>query len=190
VLEGVPEDDRGPDSAHLPDLAVAQVRSRCVWLKTNSLAATAHKGLNKGPITGSHVENRTWRQYPVKTSGKRRACPAKYYVPKASEPAGHGAIPVTVCLVQLLRAWPRRRRRHAAPGAHDPAGTAVVGIIEPVIAPRALTGRGCRGERPCREAFHPLITTLPRLRREPIADDCTFGLSPWTAWGHGLPGIY
>jgi hypothetical protein len=115
----------------------------------------AHKGLNEGPVSGSHVENRAWRQYPVKTIGKRCACPAKHCVSDASEPTGHRAIPAAVRLAQLRLTWPRRCRRYAAPGAPNPAGTTVVSTVEPVIAPRALAGSRCPGERPCHGAVDP-----------------------------------
>ncbi len=153
VLERVPEDDRGPGSAHLRDLGVAKVRPGCVGLKTDGFAAMVHEGLNEGPISGSHIENRALWEYLVKTTGERCARPAKHGISEAIEPAGRGAVPAAVRLVQLRLAWPWGCRRHAAPGAPHPTGTTVVSIIEPVVAPRALAGSRRPGERPCQRAI-------------------------------------
>jgi hypothetical protein len=71
VLKRMPEDDRRPVPVHLFDLGVADVRSRCVRLKTDGFTAAAHEGLDEGPIAGSDIENRASRQNPVQTMGKR-----------------------------------------------------------------------------------------------------------------------
>ena len=73
VLKRMPEDDRRPVTVHLFDLGVADVRSGCVRLETDRVAAVAHKGLNEGPVARSHIEDRARRQNAVQTISKCRA---------------------------------------------------------------------------------------------------------------------
>ena len=69
--------------------------------KPHGVAAMAHESLDEGAVSGSHVEYRAWRQYPVKTAGERAARAAEHGVPEPGEPAACGPIPAAVCLVQL-----------------------------------------------------------------------------------------
>jgi hypothetical protein len=66
----MPEDDRRPVPVHLFDLGVADVRPGCVRLEADGFAPVADKGLDEGPVAGSHVENRAGRQDPVQAIGK------------------------------------------------------------------------------------------------------------------------
>ena len=145
VLERVPEDDRGPGSRHLLDPGVAKVRPGGVWLQADGFAAAAREGLDESAVTSSHIEHGAWWQRPVQAVGERRAGPAEHCVSQAREPAVNRPVPVAVRLVQLRLARPRRRRRHAAPGAPEPPGGTLAGTVEPVIAPRAPGRRGVPG---------------------------------------------
>jgi len=40
-------------------------------LKTDSITSVAHEGIDEGPVTGSHVENRAGWQDPVQTIRQR-----------------------------------------------------------------------------------------------------------------------
>lgn len=71
VLERMPEDDRRPVPVHVFDLGVADARPGRMRLKTDSITSVAHEGIDKGPVAGSHVENRAGRQDPVQTIRKR-----------------------------------------------------------------------------------------------------------------------
>ena len=71
VLKRMPEDDRRPVPVYFFDLGVADVRSGCVRLKTDGFTAAAHKGLNEGPVAGSHIQNRAGRQNLMQTMGQR-----------------------------------------------------------------------------------------------------------------------
>ena len=71
MLERMPEDDRRPVPVHLFDLGAADVRPGCVRLEADGFAPVADKGLDEGPVAGSHVENRAGRQDPVQAIGKR-----------------------------------------------------------------------------------------------------------------------
>ena len=71
VLKRMPEDDRRPVPVHVFDLGVADTRPGRMRLKTDSITSVAHEGIDKGPVAGSHVENRAGRQDPVQTIRKR-----------------------------------------------------------------------------------------------------------------------
>src|SRR6266852_5334532 len=141
----MPEDDRGPVAAHLVDLGAAKMQPGCVRLEADGLAAMPQEGPDQGPVACTHVKNRAWRQHTIEPGGQRATGAAEHCIADAGEPARRGPVPGAVCLVQLARARPWRRSSHTAPGAPDPAGTAVVGSVELVLAPRALGGSGRQG---------------------------------------------
>ena len=144
VLKRMPEDDGGPGTAHIFDFGVANVGSGCVRLQTDSLAAVAHEGLRQSSIAGPHIEDGARRQYPLQPGGKRTARAPKHNVSKPRESNGRRSIPGVIGLGQLCVAWPRRSRRHVAPGAQYPAVTPIVSAVEPVTTQAHSMAGGAR----------------------------------------------
>jgi hypothetical protein len=155
VLKRMPEDDRGPGTAHIFDFGVTNVGSGCMRLQTDGLAAVPHEGRGQSSIAGPHIEDWAWRQYPLQPGGKRAAGAPKHNVSEARESAGRGAIPGVIGLSQLCIAWPRRSGRHGAPGAQYPAVTPVISAVEPVATPSAFDGGRRRGARICQGVVGP-----------------------------------
>lgn len=142
VLKRMPEDHRGPGAGHLLEVDCAHVRAGAgrVGIDAGGFPAVPQEGPDERPVAGPHVEHRPRRQNPVQAGGQRRPGAPQHRVADTGEPARLGPVPGRVCAGELPVARPRRRGRHPAARAQDPAGPALVTIAEPSPAPRALLG--------------------------------------------------